>query len=47
MKAESIALCNALLERHHERCVSGNETPGECVIAYGVLCRNAGVEHLV
>lgn len=47
MKAESIALANALLERHRERCVTGSETPDSCTISYGELCNEAGVPHIV
>jgi hypothetical protein len=47
MKRESIELVNALLERHRERCVSGNEPHRRCTISYGELCRNAGVEHIL
>lgn len=47
MKAESIALCNSLLDRHRERCIIGNEQRADCTITYGELCREAGVEHIV
>ncbi len=47
MKAESVALANALLEHHRERCITGTEAPDDWTISYGELCRNAGVEHIL
>jgi len=47
MRPESIALCNELLQQHQRVCITGNELTGECIIAYGELCRNAGVSHIL
>lgn len=47
MKAESMALVNALLDRHRERCITGREPHDNCTISYGELCRDAQVPHIL
>lgn len=47
MRPEAIALSNQLLQHHRNVCIIGNEPHSRCVIAYGELCSDAGVSHIL